>query len=405
MTMNINDVSTPVVVLRGVESASHGALGILRSLGRLGVPVYAVACRRRTAAFFSRYCKGKYVWNVANGHTERSVNFLLDVARKIGRRAILIPSDDKALLFCASCAEMLREQFLFPDVCPELIRELSSKEGMYQLAKKHGVPTPEAAFPKSRQDVLKFVSRATFPIMVKGVFASVLLQTTGQKMFIVRSASELLEKYDAVEDHAHPNWMLQEYIPGGDDTVWMLDGYFNDRSECLVSFTGKKIRQYPVFHGSTSLGICVENETVRKTTTEFMKKLGYKGILDVGYRYDARDGQYKLLDVNPRIGSTFRLFVAENGMDVARAMYLDLTGQPVVPGIPRPGRKWFVEDQDLVSCLRYHRQGNLTFRQWIASFRGVEEAAFYASDDLYPCVTRAMALCGEALKQLRRRGA
>src|SRR5205807_1916949 len=89
MTMNINDVSTPVVVLRGVESASHGALGILRSLGRLGVPVYAVACRRRTAAFFSRYCKGKYVWNVANGHAERSVNFLLDVGRKIGRRAIL----------------------------------------------------------------------------------------------------------------------------------------------------------------------------------------------------------------------------------------------------------------------------------------------------------------------------
>src|SRR5947208_16342430 len=128
-------------------------------------------------------------------------------------------------------------------------------------------------------------------------------------------------------------------------------------------------------------------------------------FLDVGYRYDARDGQYKLLDVNPRIGSTFRLFVAENGMDVARAMYLDLTRQPVVPGTQRPGHKWFVEDQDLVSCLRYHRQGNLTFRQWIASFRGVEEAAFYASDDLYPCVTRAMALCGEALKQLRRRGA
>jgi len=387
--MKISDVSTPVVVLRGVESASHGALGLLRSLGRLGVPVYAVACHQRTAAFSSRYCKGKYVWNVTNGHAESSVNFLLDVGRKIGGRAILIPTDDKALLFCASCAETLREQFLFPDMCPQLIRELSSKEGMYQLAKKHGVPTPEAAFPKSRQDVLEFVSRATFPVMVKGVFASVLLKTTGEKMFIVRSASEL----------------LQEYIPGGDDTVWMLDGYFNDRSECLVSFTGKKIRQFPVHHGSTALGICVENETVRKTTTEFMKKLGYKGILDIGYRYDARDGQYKLLDVNPRIGSTFRLFVADNGMDVARALYLDLTGQPVIPGLPRPGRKWFVEDQDLISCLRYHRQGNLTFRQWIDSFRGVEEAAFYASDDLYPCVTRAMALCGEALRQLGRRSA
>src|SRR5215475_3435025 len=397
MTMKINNVATPVVVLRGVESASHGALGVLRSFGRLGVPVHAVACNRRTAAFSSRYCVGKYVWNVANGHPEKSVKFLLDVSRKIGGRSILIPTDDKALLFCVSCAEILREQFLFPDMCPKLIRNLSSKEGMYNLAKKHGVPTPEAAFPKSRQDVLEFVSRATFPVMVKGVFASVLLKTTGQKMFIVRTASELLEKYDAAEDLANPNWMLQEYIPGGDDTVWMLDGYFNDRSECLVSFTGKKIRQYPVFHGSTSLGICIENETVRRTTTEFMKNLGYKGILDIGYRYDARDGQYKLLDVNPRIGSTFRLFVAENGMDVARAMYLDLTGQPVPLSPQREGRKWFVE-LDLKSSLDYYREGSLTLRQWLRSLRGIEEAGYFASDDLAPF----WRLCFTALSRLAR---
>jgi len=400
--MNINDVSTPVVVLRGVESASHGALGVLRSLGRLGVPVYVVACNPRTAAFFSRYCRGKYVCNVANGHAETSLHFLLEVGRKIGRRSILIPTDDKALLFCANHAETLREQFLFPAMCPKLVHEISSKQGMYSLAKKYGVPTPEAAFPKSRQDVLEFVSRAKFPVMVKGVFASVLLKDTGEKMFIVRSESELLEKYDAAEDPANPNWMLQEYIPGGDDTVWMLDGYFNERSECLLAFTGKKIRQYPVFHGSTSLGICLENETVRKTTIEFMKKIGYKGILDIGYRYDARDGLYKLLDVNPRIGSTFRLFVGDNGIDVARALYLDLTGQPVTAVTPREGRKWFVEDQDLISCFRYHREGSLSFKRWIDSFHGVEEAAFYASDDLYPCVTRAMALCGEAFKKLRR---
>ena len=400
--MNINEVSTPVVVLRGVESASHGALGTVRSLGRLGVPAYVVAPHPRTAAFFSRYCRGSYVCNVQKDPAERSVNLLLEVGRKIGRRPILIPTDDKALLFCADHAEILREQFLFPAMNPKLIRELSSKEGMSRLAKKHGVPTPEAAFPKSRQEVVEFISRATFPVMVKGVYASVLWKATGEKMFIVRSGSELLEKYDAAEDSANPNWMLQEYIPGGDDTVWMLDGYFNDRSECVVAFTGKKIRQYPVGHGSTSLGICLENETVRKTTTEFMKKLGYKGILDIGYRYDARDGQYKLLDVNPRIGSTARLFVAENGMDVARALYLDLTGQPVTPGTAREGRKWFVEDQDLISCLRYRRQGKLTFKEWINSFRGVEEAGFYASDDLYPCVTRAAQLCGQGFQKMCR---
>ena len=398
--MNINDATTPVVVLRGVESASHGALGILRSLGRLGVPAYLVACDAGTPGFYSRYCKGSLVCNVENGNAATSVKTLLELGKKIGRRSILIPTDDNAVLFVADHAEALREQFLFPPMCPKLIREVSSKKGMYYLAKQHGVPTPEAAFPTSRQDVLDFLSRAKFPVMLKAIYGSLLMKVSGQKMFIVHTEADLLEKYDALEDPANPNLMIQEYIPGGDDTVWMLDGYFNDRSECLLSFTGKKIRQYPPSQGSTSLGICLQNDTVRQTTTDFMKKIGYKGILDIGYRYDARDGLYKVLDINPRIGSTFRLFVAENGMDVARALYLDLTGQEVIAGLAREGRKWVVEDQDLVSCLRYHRDGNLTFKQWLESFQGVEEAGFYASDDLYPCVTRVMALCGQAFRKI-----
>jgi D-aspartate ligase len=400
MSMTIQDATTPVVVLRGVESASHGALGILRSLGRLRVPVYLVACDAQTPGFYSRYCKGSLVCNVENGNANASVKILQELGKKIGRRSILIPTDDNAVLFVADNAEALREQFMFPPMCPKLIREVSSKKGMYYLAKQHGVPTPEAAFPKSRQDVLDFLSRAKLPVMLKAIYGSLLMKVSGQKMFIVRTEAELLEKYDALEDPENPNLMIQEYIPGGDDTVWMLDAYFNDQSDCLLSFTGKKIRQYPVSQGSTSLGICLENETVRKTTTDFMKKIGYKGILDIGYRYDARDGLYKVLDINPRIGSTFRLFVAENGMDVARALYLDLTGQPVLQGTAREGRKWVVEDQDLISCLRYHRDGNLTFKQWIESFQGVEEAGFYASDDLYPCVTRVMKLCGEAFRKI-----
>jgi predicted ATP-grasp superfamily ATP-dependent carboligase len=271
---------------------------------------------------------------------------------------------------------------------------------MYFLAKKHGVPTPEAAFPTCREDVLEYLTRAKFPVMLKAIYGSELMKVSGQKMFIVQTEAELLEKYDAFEDPANPNLMMQEYIPGGDDTVWMLDAYFNNQSDCLVSFTGKKIRQYPPSQGSTSLGICLDNETVRKTTTEFMKQIGYKGILDIGYRYDARDGLYKVLDINPRIGSTFRLFVAENGMDVARALYLDMTGQPVISGTAHEGRKWIVEDQDIVSCLQYHKRGDLSLKQWITSFQGVEEGGFFAFDDFLPCLSRAMALCGEALRKL-----
>ena len=82
-----------------------------------------------------------------------------------------------------------------------------------------------------------------------------------------------------------------------------------------------------------------------------------QGILDIGYRYDARDGRYKLLDANPRLGATFRLFVGDNGMDVTRAEYLHFTGQPVPVSHICTGRKWILEDADLVSCIQYYRDG------------------------------------------------
>ena len=97
-----------------------------------------------------------------------------------------------------------------------------------------------------------------------------------------------------------------------------------------------------------------------------------------------RDGKYKVLDINPRIGSTFRLFVGNNGLDVARAQYLDLTGQSVPLSESVEGRKWFVEDRDFVSSFRYHYEKSLTFKQWLMSFRGVQESAWFACDDLSP---------------------
>jgi predicted ATP-grasp superfamily ATP-dependent carboligase len=290
-------------------------------------------------------------------------------------------------IFVDEHADSLREWFLFPSQPRGLPHSLASKKEMYYIAKKVGVPTAETTFPACRQDVIDFARTASFPLMLKGIDTKRLSARaggSGQGMFLVETAAELLDKYDRFEEPEAPNLMLQEYIPGGDDTVWMFNGYFDNNSECVQGFTGKKIRQSPVYRGVTSLGICLKNETVDRTTRQFMKKVGYRGILDIGYRYDARDGLYKVLDVNPRIGATFRLFVADNGMDVARALYLDLTGQPIEPGKQREGRKWIVEDLDLFSSYCYHRHGLLGLRDWLASFRGVEESAYFALDDPLP---------------------
>ena len=326
------DTSIPVLVLSASPRARrspHGGLGILRSLGRLGVPVFTVDSDPRGPASYSKYLRGRFVFDLASASPDAVVEYLLDVGTTIGSRAILIPTWDEVSLLVSDAFEALSERFLLPRQPEHLARSLASKRDMYRLAKQHGVPTPEATFPTGVDDVRAFADRATFPVMLKGIEGNRLQQRTGRKMVIVERPDELVRLYAKMEDPDEPNLMLQEYIPGGDDVVWMFNGYFDHNSDCVAGFTGRKLRQTPVYTGATSLGVCLRNDVVDETTRRWMKQLGYRGILDIGYRYDARDGQYKVLDVNPRIGGTFRLFVAQNGMDVARALYLDMTGQPV----------------------------------------------------------------------------
>jgi D-aspartate ligase len=393
------DNGTPVVVLK----FHHGSLGIARSLGRLGVPVIGVTADRRLPGLASRYVRAVHEWDVERAAPADTVSFLLDVGRQLGRRAILIPVSDAGAVLVAEQAAALRERFLFPDQRPALLRSLVSKREMHDQARALGIPTPTTLFPQSRAEVADAIPALAFPVMLKAIDGARLAARTGLKMVLARDAADLLDLYDRLEDPAQPNLMLQEYIPGGDDTVWMFNGYFSAASEPLFGITGKKIRQNPVYTGATSLGICLANRTVEETTAAFMKGLGYRGILDIGYRFDARDGRYKVLDVNPRIGMTFRLFVGQDGMDVARALYLDLTGQPVPRSRAREGRKWVVEDKDLESCLHYARDGRLRLGQWLASFRGVEEGAWFARDDWRPFWKVSGALARRLALRARRR--
>jgi predicted ATP-grasp superfamily ATP-dependent carboligase len=379
--MFLADTSTPIVI---IGSYHHGSLGIARSLGRLGVGIYGIDRDMWAPSLHSRYFREKLIWDIDVEAPEATVQYLLEVAKRIGKRSILVPTTDESAILLADYDNVLSERYVFPHLSPQLVRALASKKQMYFLAKKNGIPTPETYFPQSREDVDKYLEQDPFPIMLKGIYGSALQRRAGRKMFIIKSKKELLDLYDRYEDKANPNFMLQEYIPGGDDSIWMFNGYFDERSECLFAITGKKIRQAPPHNGLTSLGICLRNDTVHETTKRFMKNIGYKGILDIGYRYDTRDGKYKVLDINPRIGCTFRLFVGDNGLDVARAQYLDLTEQNVPPSQIVEGRKWFVEDYDMVSSVRYYSEKNLTFREWIKSFRGVQEAAWFACDDLLP---------------------
>ena len=384
----------PVAILR---SGHHGGLAIARSLGRMGVPVYGVDGAHWEPAHSSRYCRGRAKLDIEHGPAEESLRRLLDLGERLGR-PILIPATDVGALWVADHAAVLQQAFRFPAPGAELVRQLCDKSRMEELARRSGVPTALSLVPRSKHDVDRFLETAAFPIMVKATDAARFRERTGGTKFLVHSHSELLELYSRAEDREKPNFMLQEFIPGED---WMFNGYFDRNSRCLFGVTGKKIRRFPVNTGVTSLGICLHNDAVDKTTREFMRAIGYQGILDIGYRHDSRTGQYKVLDVNPRIGCTFRLFAATNGMDVARALYLDMTGQPVGSAQAAEGRKWLVEDFDLFSAWRSWRQGALGLRDWVRSLRGVQELACFSLDDPLPFLLMGFADCSELCRWLR----
>ena len=398
------DKSTPVLVPTAsprARRAPHTVLGILRSLGRLGIPVHTVDSNPRGPSSYSRYLRRRFVFDLAGASPEATVEHLLLAGHRLGSRAILIPTWDDLAILVADAEPALREQFLLPRQPEGLARSLASKREMHRLAAEHGVPTPLASFPASVDDVRAFATDAAFPVMIKGIFGNPLHQRAGRALFIAERPADLFRLYRDLEDPADPNLMLQEYIPGGDDAVWMFNGYFDADSECLFGLTGRKLRQTPAYAGTTSLGVCLANDTVDGLTRRWMKALGYRGMLDMGYRYDARDGHYKVLDVNPRIGSTFRLFVGRQGLDVVRALYLDLTGQPVPADAMIEGRRW-LDEHDFASSRTYRRDGKLTMRQWAASLRDVQESVYVARDDIAPFARLGLQVLGASLRGSRR---
>ena len=101
--------------------------------------------------------------------------------------------------------------------------------------------------------------------------------------------------------------------PRGHPGDWFFHGYCSANSDCRPAYTGIKLRSYPAHAGLTSLGCAVANDELATLVTALLAELSYRGLVDLDLRRDARDGQYKLLDFNPRLGAQFRLFRNRTG--------------------------------------------------------------------------------------------
>lgn len=377
------DTTTPVVVLQlDANIFSHGSLGAIRSLGRLGAPAYAVYAQG-APAFSSRYLRRGWRLGTDPGDPERVVQSLVQVAERIGRRPVLLPVDDSGALLLAEHGHQLRDRFLFPAQHRGLPRRLVDKYALFQLCRRLGMPCPAATMATSAAQAEEFAEQAGLPLVVKTARPWGRSHATERRTSIVgrRAALAHLDLQPPGQDG--PGVLLQEYIPGGRGHDWFFHGYRGADGTSRPAFTGRKERSYPAHAGYTTLGRAVVNERLAAQVRWLLQRLSFHGIVDLDLRWDARDGQYKLVDFNPRLGAQFRLFRDSTGVDVAIAAHLDLTGRPVPSGAQLE-RTFLVENHDPLAALGYRARGELGLRSWAASLRGVDELAWCARDDPKP---------------------
>jgi predicted ATP-grasp superfamily ATP-dependent carboligase len=380
------DRNVPGLIVKfGDYPLHHGGVGAIRSLGRLGIPMYAITEDRYTPAAASRYLRRAFVWpTTGTEEPERLVEGLLRIGARIGRPTVLVPTDEEAAVLIAEHQEELGERFLFPRVDAKLPRRLASKQGLHELCVEHGIPSPAAAFPQSYEEIVAFAESARFPIVAKNREAFVRRSqpaVNGTTRIATREGLLSLAR----DWGDQPGVILQEYLPREEAEDWIVHAYFDADSTPLAMFTGVKVRSWPPHAGMTANAYVVDNPELADLAARFIKQIGFSGVIDLDLRFDRRDGRYKLLDFNPRMGAQFRLFENESGIDVVRAMHLNLTGRTVPEGEQRAGHRYIVENIDLPALLAYRRSGYTT--PHAPARASGTELAWLAGDDLRPFFT------------------
>ena len=379
------DRSVPALLLKlGDYPLHHGGLGVVRSLGRRGVDVYAVTEGRFTPVAVSRHLRGRVTWPTTGAEDPSELaEGLHGIARAIGRRAVLVPTDDESAVAVSELADELADDFLLARCAdPGLPRRLASKEGLFRTCREHGVPSPETAFPETLAEVEEYAASGAFPVVVKtrAPFERH-RRPSVRSSTVVDTPDELRALALGWDDE--PSVILQEYLPREESEDWVVHAWSPGDADPVL-FTGVKLRSWPPHAGITTAGRVRWNAELAGLARRLLDATGFRGIADLDWRLDRRDGRYKLVDFNPRVGAQFRLFEDAAGIDVVRAQHLGLTGRPV-PTAPYPeGRAFVVEDFDYAARVAY--RGQRTDGPAPAGRAPATEHAWFALDDPLPVV-------------------
>jgi predicted ATP-grasp superfamily ATP-dependent carboligase len=365
-----------------VLGGDYRALGVVRSLGRRGVPVWVVREGDDALAAMSRYASRRVPWPTAGERVQ--VEHLLALADEGANGWALIPTADRTAMLIGRNHEELGSRFRLTTPAWDTLRFAYDKRLTYALAEDLGLDIPRTLYPRDRRDVL--VADLPWPVILKPAFKERVNRLTAAKAWRVDDRDALLRRYDEACTLVSPEvLMVQELIPGDGEAQFSYTALCADGA-VLVSLVAKRTRQYPPDFGRASTYVeTVDCAPVATASLPLISKLRWTGLLEVEFKRDHRDGRFKLLDANPRVWGWHTLG-ARAGVDFSYLLWRAVRDEPVPAARARTGVRWVRTTTDLPTVAREILRGRMSLRRYVQSLRGPLEGAIFARDDPAPAV-------------------
>lgn len=370
---------TPVVIL-GEGYAGATMMGVVRSLGRLKVPVHVFSPHPHSPARFSRYCRHHHVPDAVR-HPDDLEKRLIEFAKSLSSPPVLFPVGDGDVMFVSDRTERLRPYYRFNLAHPELIQTLVNKRTQYRVISGSGIPIPSTYFDLTSANA--GCRDVRFPVVIKPAYSHLWPQRGEIKALGAENREQLQARLKDMEDQKI-QVVVQSIVPGPPSELYTVVAYISDTGPMALAASIRKLRHFPLDFGFGSLNEAVRMEVLETQALRLLRDLGLTGVCGVEFKRDARDGQFKFIEINPRFELAHHL-LATAGVDVARAMYSDITGYQLKgDNSYRTGMRWISLTLDLKASLRMLASGDLSFSAWIRSMCNVRTEALLTWDDPLP---------------------
>lgn len=305
----------PGVVVLGSD---FKALGLVRSLGQRGIPSVVIDNTPRSA-WFSRYVVRRFKWHT-HMEDEQFLSFLLTIGKKYHlEQWVLFPTQDELVQLIACNTPLLSQMYRLVTQEWDVVRWANDKRLTYHMAQEVGVSCPKTYYP-ARKEELAALDTA-FPVIIKPAISVHLQYATRLKALPASSPQELLIQYEkAVESIPPDEVMVQEIIPG-DGRVQYSIATFCEDGNIRAWMTARRTRQYPIDYGlGSSFVEAIDVPALLPLAEKLLQYMRVSGMVEVEFKYDERDQQYKLLDINVRPWGWHTLCIA-CGLDFPYMQY------------------------------------------------------------------------------------